>query len=281
MRISVVHSTVYRYESPVRQNPHTFRLRPRQDGSQRLVNYDLRISPVPAGQTECLDQDGNVAIEAWFGPPVEELKVLSSFEVETLRDNPFDFLLAGSHLALPLAYHEPLRSAVAPWLENSNGHGIVREFAGGVAEKAGWCTLPFLTALNGTLFETFQHATRREGSPHSPEVTLGEHTGSCRDLALLFCAVCRAMGIPARFVSGYERAAAFEEKAHMHAWAEVYLLGGGWRGYDPSRGLAVSTSHVAVAAAANPRLAAPITGSYGGAERSKMEVAISMKIEEG
>jgi len=280
MRISVVHSTVYRYDSPVHQNPHTFRLRPREDGAQRLLNYDLRISPAPAGQTACLDQDGNVAIKAWFGPPVDELNVLSSFQIETLRDNPFDFLLAGSHLELPLAYHEPVRSAVAPYLEDLNGHGAVREFVGSVAEKAEWKTMAFLTALNRTLFETFHHLIRHEGLPNSAEVTLGEHAGSCRDLALLFCAACRAVGIPARFVSGYERAAAFEEKASMHAWAEVYLLGGGWRGYDPSRGLAVSTSHVAVAAAANPRLAAPITGSYSGAARSKMEFAISMQVEE-
>jgi transglutaminase-like putative cysteine protease len=280
MRISVVHSTIYRYESPVRQNPHTFRLRPREDGAQRLLNYDLRISPAPAGQTECLDQDGNVAIEAWFGSPVHELKVLSSFQIETLRENPFDFLLAGSHLELPLAFQEPVRSAVAPWLENSNGHGTVREFAGAVAENAGWKTMAFLTALNRTLFEAFGYVIRDEGAPHAPEVTLNEHEGSCRDLALLFCAACRTVGIPARFVSGYERAAAFEEKANMHAWAEVYLLGGGWRGYDPSRGLAVSTSHVAVAAAANPRLAAPITGSYSGAVHSKMEFAISMQVED-
>jgi transglutaminase-like putative cysteine protease len=64
----------------------------------------------------------------------------------------------------------------------------------------------------------------------------------------------------------------------MHAWAEVYLPGGGWRGYDPSQGLAVSTSHVAVAAAADPRLAAPISGSYRGAARSTMQFQIQMQV---
>ena len=61
MRISVSHSTVYRYDNPVFLEPHTFRLRPRQDGVQRLLRYTLEISPAPAGQTECLDQDGNAA----------------------------------------------------------------------------------------------------------------------------------------------------------------------------------------------------------------------------
>jgi transglutaminase-like putative cysteine protease len=102
--------------------------------------------------------------------------------------------------------------------------------------------------------------------------------GSCRDLAVVFCAMCRSMGLAARFVSGYQSEAVVQPRAHMHAWAEVYLPGGGWRGYDPSQGLAVSTSHVAVAAAADPRMAAPVSGSYRGAARSAMQFQIQMQV---
>jgi transglutaminase-like putative cysteine protease len=65
--------------------------------------------------------------------------------------------------------------------------------------------------------------------------------------------------------------------AYMHAWAEVYLEGGGWRGYDPSRGLAVSTAHVAVAAAADSRLAAPVTGTFRGKAKAEMQFQISIQ----
>ena len=54
MRISVVHSTLYRYDRPVFQEPHTFRLRPREDGAQHLLRFDLQISPEPAGRTDFL-----------------------------------------------------------------------------------------------------------------------------------------------------------------------------------------------------------------------------------
>jgi len=194
---------------------------------------------------------------------------------------PFDFVLADPDLAaLPLEYKEPLRSALAPYLGRSKGSEPVREFARPIAEASAWGAIAFLTELNRVLYGSFTHVVRDDGPPNSPETTLESLEGTCRDLAVLFCAVCRAMGIPARFVSGYEREAAFQERAYMHAWAEVYLAGGGWRGYDPSQGLAVADRHVAVAAAADSRLAAPITGSYRGPARSKMEFAIEMRVDD-
>jgi transglutaminase-like putative cysteine protease len=280
LRISVRHSTIYRYEDEVHPEPHTFRLRPRNDGTQHLLSYELEICPAPAGSAECLDQDGNVVREAWFQTPVRELSVRSAFEIETMRGNPFDFMLADSDLGrIPLDYKEPLRTALACYLGRSRGSNAVREFASTLVEASGHRTIDFLTRLNQTLYESFEHVVRDDGPPLAPEVTLEKRAGSCRDLAVLFCAVCRSLRIPARFVSGYEREAAFQERAYMHAWAEVYLAGGGWRGYDPSQGLAVSDWHVVVAAAADPRLAAPITGSYRGAAHSKMEFTIEMQVE--
>ncbi len=279
MRISVIHSSVYRYESPIHPEPHTFRLRPRDDGIQRLLQYALQISPAPAGKSECLDQDGNAVVEAWFDRPVGELAVHSAFTVETLRDNPFDFLLWKP--GLPPVYPEPLRSALSGYTRAPDEGGAVWKFARSLSEAAGGQTMTFLAGLNRTLFEKFEHIVRDDGPPHAPETTLQEREASCRDLAVLFCAASRSMGIPARFVSGYEQDGAFQETAYMHAWAEVYLPGGGWRGFDPSQGLAVADSHVAVAAAADPRLAAPITGSYRGSARSTMEFSISVQVDPG
>ena len=138
--------------------------------------------------------------------------------------------------------------------------------------------MPFLTTLTRRLHEEFAHTIREEGAAEPAESTLAARSGSCRDLSVLFCEACRSRGIPARFVSGYEREAAVQEPAHMHAWAEVYLPGGGWRGYDPSQGLAVSTAHVALAAAADPLLAAPVSGTYRGKAQARMSYSIAMQV---
>jgi transglutaminase-like putative cysteine protease len=264
MRISVVHSTVYRYDCAVCLEPHMIRLRPREDANQRLLQYAIQVQPAPAGQSASLDQDGSVALETWFDTPTEQLSLQTSFQVETLRENPFDFVLTSE------TYDEPLRTALAPYLA-ADECPEVRDFAPDAQHP-----LDFLSLLNARIFRDFQQVVRDSGPPNSALVTLRERTGSCRDLTVLFCAACRARGLAARFVSGYEQAAAFEQ-GNMHAWAEVYLPGGGWRGYDPSRGLAVSSGHVALAAAADPRLAAPVVGTYRGAARSTMDFTISMQ----
>ncbi len=88
--------------------------------------------------------------------------------------------------------------------------------------------------------------------------------GSCRDLAVLFIETCRSVGIAARFVSGYHTVQPWQGARQLHAWAEIFLPGAGWRGYDPSQGLAVADQHIAIAAGATPQLAAPVTGSFRG-----------------
>lgn len=278
MRFSVVHTTAYHYSAPVYLEPHMIRLRPREDASVRLEAFSLSITPAPAGSSHSIDQDGNSVTMAWFDGITGELTVRSSFRAETLRDNPFDFLLLHGDRDVPVQYEECLRPALVPYLR-ADHDPAVREFARQVAVEADWSTAKFLTALNRRLFQNTRHVTRREGGPLPPGQTLASGAGSCRDTAVLFCAACRAMGIAARFVSGYERDSSLQDDGELHAWAEVYLQGGGWRGYDPSRGLAVGASHVPVAAAADAALAAPIKGTFRGSAESSISFSISMQVE--
>jgi len=264
MHFNVNHSTTYRYSAPVMLDPHVFRLRPRADGTQRLIAYDLRIDPAPAGRSECLDAEGNAVVQAWFDTLISSLHLSSQFSVETLRENPFDFLLPPpSQLQLTPAHD------VSPQLA---------EFARGMARHSGEQTMTFLELLAQRLCRDWRQVIREEGDPLTAEAVLGASDVSCRDLAVLFCGACRAMSLTARFVSGYEVGSATAERGYMHAWAEVYLPGGGWRGYDPSRGVAVGADHVAVAAAANPAMAAPVSGTYHGSGQSVMEAAIQMQV---
>jgi len=120
----------------------------------------------------------------------------------------------------------------------------------------------------------------------SPADTLASRTGACRDTAMLYVAACRSLGLAARFVSGYSMHHPEEVSEHeLHAWAEVYLPGAGWRGYDPSLGLAVADGHVVLTAAPDHHLAAAVSGSYrgtgvGSSMRYAVEVRTAPTLEE-
>lgn len=278
MKLEVTHTTRYAYEHPVTLRPHVFRLRPRCDGALDLIEFEFEIDPKPSALTHCLDPEGNSVTNAWFEGATDHLHVSSRFEVETLRGNPFDYLLEPAAQTLPVAYPEALDRSLAAHCRRAGSNGAVADFANAIAKDSGWRTLEFLTALNTRLYETIPRTIREKGAPQPPELTLSLRKGSCRDLAVLFIDACRVLGIAARFVSGYQKYGANPERRYMHAWPEVFLPGGGWRGYDPTHGLAVADLHVAVAASREPAGAAPIGGAFCGAGvSSTMEARVEIR----
>ena len=265
MIFHVEHETHYAYSRPVVLEPHIVRLRPRCDAAQHLRNFELRAEPQPRGLIQCIDLDGDTTTHMWFGGETEGLSVHVTFSVETLHTNPYDFIVTDPlALGLPMRLEGGMARALGHYRSRMRAIRDVDRFAQQIAVQAGQETIPFLTVLNASIHERTRKVIREDGPPLPPEQTLAERTGSCRDLSVLFIDVCRAVGIPARFVSGYRHAETERDKRHMHAWAEVYLPGGGWRGFDPSYGLAVADEHVAVAASAEPSGAAPITGTFRG-----------------
>ena len=114
------------------------------------------------------------------------------------------------------------------------------------------------------LHKEIRYVIRLTGEPMPSHVTLKEQQGACRDIAILFIDSCRSLGLAARFVSGYLFGSPEDERDHLHAWCEVCLPGAGWRGFDPSNGIATAENHISVAAAYQPVGAAPVDGSFYG-----------------
>jgi transglutaminase-like putative cysteine protease len=280
MNLIVTHTSRYSYSKPVWLQPQIIRLRPRCDGALRLERFDIDIAPKPVAVSACLDIEGNSVIHAWFGDKATQLEIVTHFEVETGRTNPFDYLLDPSADTLPIAYGERLSGSLARYCLRADDDDSVAKFARSLAEAAGGHTLAFLNALNDEIQRTCPISVREKGAPHPPAHTLEHRRGSCRDVAMLFIDACRAVGIAARFVSGYQRGGNGQEKRYMHAWPEVYLPGGGWRGYDPTHGLAVADAHVAVAACREPHGATPIEGSFRG-DGVSSTLDARVEIEEG
>ncbi|MGB8698774.1 MAG: transglutaminase family protein [Thermosynechococcaceae cyanobacterium] len=269
MKYAITHRTVYTYPQSVVLNPHTLRLCPRTDGFQRLQDYRLQIDPAPQGQTQLLDAEGNTATRCWWGDtPVTTLAIESIATVETLCSNPFSYLLEPWATQLPLDYPVALLGSLHAYLQPLPFSSLApdptaTQLAQEIAHAVHWNTAHFLSELNQRIYRQLQYQVREVGHPLPPSLTWSQQSGSCRDFVVLFMAACQAVGLAARFVSGYEEGDPAYEQV-LHAWVEVYLPGAGWRGYDPTLGLVVSNRHVAIAASGWPRYAAPVMGTHRG-----------------
>jgi transglutaminase-like putative cysteine protease len=263
MIFKIRHRLSYRYASPAVLGPQTLRLRPRDDGGQRLLDQVLHISPQPSLRSACLDEHGNMVEHAWFVGATELMEIESECTVETLRQNPFDFVIDGDYTGLPWGRRieggHPGASAALGGPVDAEAAALART----LRKEGGDDALPFLMRLNRWINEKTAYEIRPEGPPLAPSETLRAGRGACRDLAVLFCAAARAEGIPARFVSGYHEGDPLIRTKELHAWAEVFLPGAGWRGFDPSTGMACADRHIVLAAGPDPADAAPLWGRFG------------------
>lgn len=290
MLLSIRHHLRYAYDRPVFLEPMTLRLTPKQDCSQQLLVHSLRLDAAPAGSSAIQAADGSGALVCWFLEERDQLEITMEARVRTLRPNPFDWIITFAEAQrLPARYPAAEAAALAAYLDrplgigpgagDGPGAGSVAAWAAGLAVAVEHDTAAFLIELADRIHHDFQHVGRFEGEPMAPEQTLAGRSGACRDTAMLFVAACRSQGLAARFVSGYSIHHPPEVTEHeLHAWAEVYLSGAGWRGYDPSLGLAVADGHLVLATAPDHRLAAAVTGTYRGTGvTSTMTYALSVR----
>ena len=280
MHFAIHHHTRYRYSQPVRLAPQWLRFHPRNDGSQRVLKHQLRITPSPLGRNLHLDLEGNQVTQVWFEGETQQFEIEIEMEIETLRSNPFDFILAPEAMTLPIqqVLCQPCARA---YLERHQIEPAVTEYVTELRQVAGEDSLDFLDGLNRQLFRDFSRVIRDTGEPQSPAVTLQSRRGACRDLSVLFVDCCRAQGIPARFVSGYQKGDGQRARRYLHAWPEIYLPGAGWLAYDPTHGEIVSDTHVTIAAAAHPRDTMPVTGGfYGEGISSELDFTLNIEVAE-
>ncbi|MDB5240066.1 MAG: transglutaminase [Spirosoma sp.] len=269
MHLHVRHESEYTYNYPVALGPQTLYLYPRAYPYQRLLSYQLTIDPKPSRVVRNVDVEGNVQQLVYFDHPTRHLRVTAEMELQSDEFNSFDFVLFPFETQhLPFGYPTPVEDLLQPYLKRVSTSDQVKQWAEQIAAGANQQTTGFLTALNQTIRQ-FTYEVREEGAPFPPEQTLSSCKGSCRDYTTLFIAACRSLGIAARFVSGY-LVGNPQQEHQLHAWAEVYLPGAGWRGFDPTEGSVVVNRHIFLTSTAKPELAAPISGTYAGRASSAL-----------
>ncbi len=282
-RLKISHVTEYYYSTPVSLQPHRLRLRPLESHSLRIEASTLEIFPTPS---VCWYRDalGNSVATVSFGDVSTTLRVLSEVEISVYEDAPLDFLMENYAINFPFDYAIDEQSDLAPFEQNVYplDRPQVLEWLDGLGLlQRPIETLVLLSALNCQIANTFTYQIREEEGVQSPAKTLALQSGSCRDFAALFIEACRFMGFASRFVSGYLHMPDNETgNATTHAWAEVYLPGPGWKGFDPTSGLIISNHHIPVAVARHPEAVPPVSGSYIGPLGQLPGLIVSVRVSE-
>ena len=274
----IVHTTTYRYHSPVRFGVHRVMFRPRESHDQRVLATDLQVSPASDIR---LIQDPHSNSIALVQPreAADTISIVCSFTIEHVNAEVLDHPLDASAAYLPVAYgvqeHLDLEHYLRPHYDDPDGQlaDWARSF---LLERERTGTRDMLVRMNEAIRSGFRYAARDEEGTQTPLQTLTLGTGTCRDFALLMMEAVRRLGLAARFVSGYLYDPALDDNAALegeasvtgagvtHAWMQVYLPGAGWVAFDPTNNIFGGSRLFRVAVARDPAHAAPVTGSWFG-----------------
>jgi transglutaminase-like putative cysteine protease len=257
MLVRVEHSTAYTYSKPLVASTQYLRLTPLSGRTQAVESW--KVSCPGAVTHQWYDQYGNCCHTLTVAQPVTELIIKVSGLVRT-RDTNGVVGHAPAELPLGLYLRETpytLCSAPIPSYASRFRAKVKGDLIAGLHE----IMLAIPDDVTYTKGETHVHTTGAEA--------LEQGRGVCQDHAHIFCAVCRSLGIPARYVSGYlSHGAGHGAHASGHAWADAYVEHLGWVSFDPSNRTGATEAYIRTATGLDYAEAGPIRGvrSGGGSE---------------
>lgn len=271
IHVALNHVTHYRYDRPINLGPQVVRLRPAPHSRTRVLSYSMRIEPGTHFINWQQDPQSNYLARLVFPDKTTSFRIEVDLVAEMSVLNPFDFFLEPSAEHFPFEYDPSLAHELAPYRLKGELTPLLKKYLDAIP-RAKKQTTNFLVELNQQLQKDIGYLIRMEPGVQTPEETLANASGSCRDTGWLLVQLLRHLGFAARFVSGYLIQLKPDVKSldgpsgtevdftDLHAWCEVYLPGAGWIGLDPTSGLLAGEGHIPLACSPDPGSAAPVTG---------------------
>ena len=278
MRLSVRHRTTFHYASPVTQSTNTLHLEPRTFPYQKTISALIRVIPATRVR-KFTDLFQNITHHFELPAAHSRLEIESRIKVHNL---PLDVSTASREATLG-AYDDPsIRELTWPYLQES--HWVSRHpevwrqaldinsSSSSVFEQAG--------ALMAWIHREFRYEAGVTSASTHLEEAFAMRCGVCQDFTHVMLGLCRSVGIPARYASGYlyngPRDSLVGAQA-SHAWSEVYLPGAGWIGFDPTNNTLADERYVKISVGRDYDDVAPVRGSYNGTGHCRMEVQVEVE----
>jgi len=282
----VVHVTEYLYSERVSTSHHDLHLLPRPTPDQTCLHEELEISPAPAMRRERTDDFGNRCTYVEIHEPHNNLRVTSRADVEiapraplpatsapweSVRDDVRAGTDAASRAARAFAFaspHVPMSAAARAYALPSFGAGR------GIVEAA--------RELTTRIHADFVYDSGATTNATPVDEVLRLRRGVCQDFAHVQITCLRALGLPARYVSGYLVTRPPPGKPRLvgadasHAWLAVFVPGHGWIPLDPTNDLVPGELHITVAWGRDYSDVTPVRGVIMGGGRHDLWVSVDV-----
>ena len=297
MLLHVVHETSYRYQPAVDTAQHVTVLKPANSDTQQLLGYRLQIEPPPALLRERLDVYGNTRASFSFQSAHDQLTVVAESIVSTSRDPMARDMASAPQLAAPWEQvRERFRYRAGAAYDSAAEFLFASPYVphGDAFTEFAQITFtpgrPLLDAADALMTQIYTRMTYESESTevNTPALdALEQGKGVCQDFAHIMVACCRAMGLPARYVSGYMLTTPPPGQPRLigsdasHAWASVYFPGqdaqsGRWLDFDPTNNRPPGEDYVTLATGRDFLDVSPMRGVIRGGSRHTLRVAVTV-----
>ena len=277
MKLSVIHRTTFNYASPVTQSVNTLHLEPRTFPYQKTISALIRV--IPATRVKRFtDLFQNITQHFELPSPHTRLEIESRIKVHNL---PLDISQASREATLDGLNDSSIREQTWQYLQESrwvSRHPEVWRQA--VDVTAGLTSIyDQAFALMSWVYQEFRYEPGSTNVNTHLEDAFVMRCGVCQDFTHVMLGLCRAVGIPARYASGYLYNGPKDTLVGAqasHAWSEVYLPAAGWIGFDPTNNTLADERYVKVAVGRDYEDVAPVRGNYCGTGHCRMEVQVEV-----
>lgn len=288
--LTVNHLTIYRYSEPVGLGEHRMMFRPREGYDLRLRSLNIDISPKPKGIRWVHDVFDNCVAVVSFDSETQELRFETTVTLEHFETKLPEFPLEDYAASYPFRYSDEDRSQLERALKHHYPVDLVHDWANGFAKQFKRIdTMALLRAMTVSIKKDFRYIRRSEKGVQNPAETISTRAGSCRDYAVLMIEGARALGLAARFVSGYIFSPRSRKDRPVettlgsgatHAWAQIYLPGAGWVDFDPTNDIVGNRNLIRVAFAWDHRQVVPLWGTFYGNASAFQSMDVTVRVTE-
>jgi len=275
MKLEVVHRTSYTYAEPVTESVNELRLQPVTNAHQQCPSFLVRVFP-PTRLRVVRDFQLNTVHHFELFEPHQELSIEATSRVVTaarlLPDDATPFPLSRVAECLPMERcFEFLQEST--YVEKSpEAWRLALDITHGIPDL--WQAS---LAIMRHVHQQFSYSPQSTHVHTHMRDVLIEKRGVCQDFAHVMVALCRSIGIPALYVSGYLYNGPRESlrgAQASHAWCEVFVPGAGWQGLDPTNNRQADEHHVKVAVGRDYADVPPVRGQYRGTHRRQLDVEV-------